>query len=80
MQSARFNLLTENVLDGGVLVVSSNLTGQIWDGGLNYFTDCTDIESKLYQSHLSKQLYVGVADGTWCDNERVVVATDYGMF
>ncbi|XP_067951280.1 methylosome protein WDR77-like [Watersipora subatra] len=64
--------------DGGVLVVSSNLTGQIWDGGLNYFSDSTNIECTLYQTHLSKHMPASTADGCWCAPDSVVVGTDNG--
>lgn len=65
-------------VDGGVLVVSSNLTGQFWDGCLNYFSAEADISNKIYQTHVSKDMYVGMADAAWVDETHVVVATDEG--
>lgn len=50
----------------------------MWDGGLNYFADDTDIETGLYQAYLAKQMYVGLADGVWCGNTRAILATDEG--
>lgn len=64
--------------EGGVLVVSSNLTGHTWDGGLTYFTADANLKEELACSRLSKEMFVSLADGAWIDATHAVVATDNG--
>ena len=65
--------------DGGILILSSNLTGQYWNGSLNYFPSGSTVTGdSIYKTHTAKEMYVGVADGVWCDSTHVVVGTDEG--
>lgn len=60
-------------------MVSSNLTGQFWDGHLNYYTDSSSIPTDIYTRHCAKEMFVGLSDGAWCDTTHVVVGSDEGI-
>ena len=66
------------VVDGGILLGASGLTGRYWLGSLWYYAN-PDAAPDVEKCTAGVQLEAGFKEAVWLDNTKVLVGLDTGM-
>ena len=66
------------VVDGGILLGASGLTGRYWLGSLWYYAN-PDVAPDVEKCTAGVQLEAGFKEAVWLDDTKVLVGLDTGM-
>ena len=66
------------VVDGGILLGASGLTGRYWLGSLWYYAN-PDVAPDVEKCTAGVQLEAGFKEAVWLDGTKVLVGLDTGM-